>query len=398
MKIAIISPSILPVPAVKGGAIETLIQLFIDQNEIESNNLEIVVISAYDKRAANISKGYKKTSFQWITYHSAYYYTVNFVIRAIRKALNMNADTLDILLVKHAIRKQVFDKVIVEGNTLHAASLAKIVDKDKLYFHVHSNVINRDSKTNEDIIAGCNKIIVVSKFIKSMIMNATQATEGQIRVLMNCIDLSSFETSVSETKKDELRSRYSIRMSDIVILFAGRIVVEKGIVELIDALDELPKHYPFKLLVIGSFGSKFGGGDSDYSLRKRLDKISGSIREKIIYTGFIQNSEIHFFHCISDIAVVPSISEEGAGLVAIEAMASGLPLVVTNSGGMPEYVNDDCAIVINRDENLTRNLALSLEKLILDKELRHSMGVAGNKQAQQLSRNNYYEQFLDILS
>jgi glycosyltransferase involved in cell wall biosynthesis len=395
-KIAIIAPSNLPVPAVRGGAIETLIQSFIEQNEVENNDLEIVVYSAYDKDAENKANFFNKTTFFWIRYNSITYRVINFFIRAIRKLLSIDMHLFDTVLFKKDLKKKYFDKIIVEGNTAHALSLSSVIDNHKLYFHVHANLINKDSKTNRSIIAGCEKIIVVSRFIKRVIISVTQATENQIQVLMNCIDLSNFELSVNQSKKSELLTRYGICSNDIVLFFAGRIVVEKGIVELIEALKRLSRR-SFKLIVAGSFGSKFGNGDSEFLLRKRLDKISFSIRDKIIYAGYIKNSNIYLLHSICDIAVVPSIDEEAAGLVAIEAMASGLPLVVTNSGGLPEYVSDDCAIIVNRDENLINNLAHSIERLINDKKLRRSMGCAGKKRASQFSMSYYYNNFLKIL-
>lgn len=398
MRIAIISPSFLPVPALKGGAIETLIQLFIDQNELEYNDLTIHVISAYNKEAETLSKTYRKTDFFWIHYQSFRYKVINCLIRAIRRVFHFDLYYFSIYFIKKALMMQPFDKVIVEGSPRQVESILKLVDKEKIYFHVHANVFNKKTSVNKAIVEGCNKVIVVSNYIKKRVMIFSEAQDNQIEVLKNCIDLTSYEIPVNRDKQGVLRSQYGIQTSDVVIVFAGRVVADKGIIELIDALNYLPQQCPFKLLVIGSFGSKFGLGDSEPLLRKQLDRISCNTRKNIIYTGFVHNSEMHSFHSISDIAVVPSISEEAAGLVAIEAMASGLPLVITNSGGLPEYVNTNCAIILKRDEKLTINLAISLEKLITNRELRQAMGRAGKTLSKQYGRKIYYNKLIDILN
>lgn len=77
--------------------------------------------------------------------------------------------------------------------------------------------------------------------------------------------------------------------------------------------------------------------------------------------------------------VVPSIWQEGAGLVAVEGMAAGLPLIITQSGGMVEYVNSDAAIQVPIDKELPHNLALNIKLLANDKQKERRWDWQGGK-------------------
>ena len=100
---------------------------------------------------------------------------------------------------------------------------------------------------------------------------------------------------------------------------------------------------------------------------------------------------------MSDIAVVPSIWNEPAGLVVVEAMASGLPLIVTNSGGIPEYTNEESSIIIDNDNNIIGNIKAALEILIKDEKLRTKLANNGHIYAQQFNEKKYYDDFIKII-
>ena len=70
---------------------------------------------------------------------------------------------------------------------------------------------------------------------------------------------------------------------------------------------------------------------------------------------------MHYIYQLADISVIPSLCEDAAPLVAVEAMASGLPLIVTKSGGIPEYVSRKCALILEKDNQLIPNLQKSLK-------------------------------------
>jgi glycogen synthase len=117
----------------------------------------------------------------------------------------------------------------------------------------------------------------------------------------------------------------------IRLLFAGRIVPEKGIELLLDGLQRAEERAP------GSFSLSIAGfGPISYvdDLRRR----SNDRRMDVRWLGRLTREEIARAYAEHDIVVVPSVWEEPFGLVAIEAMASGLPVIATRSGGLPEII------------------------------------------------------------
>ena len=99
----------------------------------------------------------------------------------------------------------------------------------------------------------------------------------------------------------------------------------------------------------------------------------------------------------TDILVVPSTGEEAQGLVVLEGFASGLPVITTDSGGIPENISTDCAMMVKRDENFIKNLSFSIQDLLVSQEKRLLMGEAGLRHALNYSSISYYRNFVDIL-
>ena len=104
-----------------------------------------------------------------------------------------------------------------------------------------------------------------------------------------------------------------------------------------------------------------------------LRKIAKGLDDKVLFTGFVPHHQILEVYRLADIGVVPSIYDDPAPLVVIECMAAGLPLIVTDSGGIPEYVADECAIIIKREDDIVNGLKESLITLTENQELRETM-------------------------
>ena len=203
-----------------------------------------------------------------------------------------------------------------------------------------------------------------------------------------------FNKKNSDNENDILRQKYQIEKDDTVIMYIGRTIPKKGVKELILAFKQIKNIDKAKILIVGS--TSFGleqKTEYDYELQQ----ISEDIKDKIKFTGYIENNELYKIQNIADIAVVPSIWEEPFGLVVVENMAIGLPLVVTNMGGIPELVTEETAFVVENDENLISNFASKLDILIENTELRKKMGEAGRKRAELFSMENYLENFYNIM-
>ena len=210
----------------------------------------------------------------------------------------------------------------------------------------------------------------------------------------NCVDVSQFNKELWIKERCELRKEYGVNDDEVLIMFSGRLNAEKGIIELIKAF-RMVKNKNIKLLIVGSF---FYDTDMGSNQDKQINSLTKGIRDKMIFTGYIPYQKMPQIYASADFAVLPSMWEEPAGLTVIEAMSTGLPVITTNSGGIPEYVTCECAFLINRDKNICAAIANKIELLVTNKELRIKMGNKGRKNALKYNVENYYKNFVKIIS
>ena len=137
----------------------------------------------------------------------------------------------------------------------------------------------------------------------------------------------------------------------------------------------------------------------DFGLTKKaIEDIAETIKEKVVFTGFIVNEKVHELLDGMDIALNPSLYKEAALVSNVEYEAMRLPIITTNRGGIPEYVSEDCGYILDADKNLEDQILNALERLINDKELRERMGKSGLENAKKYYRDQYYNRFIDIIN
>lgn len=382
MNIILIMPNVFPVPAVKGGATETLMTNLLEENE-KSGKVNFTCISVYDEKAYELSKNFKYTKFIYIEEK--------------RDNLDLTFEKSDNNFKKYMdkvyenIKDLEFDFLIIEGGDITGYEyLLKRFPKEKCLVHIHGDALG-DNNINKDIYY---KFLAISKYTEKLIMSDNIIPKSQIELLYNSIKLEDFNKKISEDEKIVLRKKYGIEKDDVVIMFVGRTIRQKGVKELILAFKQLKNIDKSKILIVGSanYGAKVKT-DFDYE----LEEISKDIKEKIKFTGYVDNTELYKIQNISDIAVVPSMWEELFGLVVPENMASGLPLVVTKSGGIPEIVDNESAFVVEKNQDLIKNLSDKLDLLIENPDLRRKMGEAGRKRAELFGMDKYLDNFCEIM-
>ncbi|OXN01191.1 glycosyltransferase family 4 protein [Bifidobacterium vansinderenii] len=184
---------------------------------------------------------------------------------------------------------------------------------------------------------------------------------------------------------------HAIRHEDFVVMYCGRIMREKGILELLQAIEMINDPH-VKLMIIGS--SNFGPSERTPYVDK-VTALADRLGERVAYTGYVPNDRLYRYSKIADMQVVPSVWEEAAGLVGVEAMAAGFPLVVTCSGGIQEYVSSDCAITVDRDDHLISGLDQAITDLLNDPDKRASLSDAGAQRAPLFDTKSMYHRFVE---
>ena len=212
-------------------------------------------------------------------------------------------------------------------------------------------------------------------------------------VLRNCIDVKRFSNELNFDEKRKLKEKYGIKDNEKILLFTGRITPEKGVKELVESLKNV-SNQNYKLLILGSALNEL---KTKTKYQEEIENIVQTISSKVIFTGFIKYEEINKFYSIADIAVLPSIWDDPAPLTVIESLISGLPIITTNSGGIPEYATNGSAIIIERNKDLAENLSKNINLLLNDEAKLKEMSTSAKKVSKDLTLNNYYNNFIDIM-
>jgi spore coat protein SA len=409
MKLAIITSGYLPVPATRGGAVENLVENFIKENE-EENEIDITIFSIYEKSACEKAKLYNNAKVKFIK-PSKFVEILDKLIYSFAKNVLKKEKTMSyryicqriyfLNKVSKALKNDSYDKVLLENHATLFLSLKWRKNykkyKDRYYYHLHNEITN--DYGCKEIIKNCKKIICVSNYI----VKQTREYLGKIKqendnftVLKNCIDENEFINNITQKKINEIKNKYKIEENEKVLLFTGRLTKEKGIKELLLSIKNV-KNNNFKLLIVGSF---FFDTNIKNNFENELKAIIEEIKDKVVFTGYIQYNDIPNIYKLADIAVLPSIWEDPAPLTIIEALKAGLPIITTRSGGIPEYVNNECAIILEKDnkEQLIKQLSLNINELLSKDEKVNIMSKKCIEVSKELTLNNYYNNFLKELS
>ena len=387
--IGIIMGGVMPVPAVCGGAIETLITSIVKKYS-KKEGLRLTIFSVYHKEAIEAAKKYPDVRFVWTHTNTFWNLAKHAVFLAVRE---LTGKTIRVLQrhyneIAPVIQNEKFDLLIVEGGDDQAViDIAKGYQREQLVFHAHVHFIPK-----EKTVKGYGHMIGVSEFVVREYEKECNISVDT-HVLKNAIDMKKFNKTISKEERKKKRKKLGLQDDDFVVLYVGRLIQEKGILELIQSVLSInDKH--IKLLVVGS--ANLGKGVLS-SYERKVKKLAKENNERIILIGYINNEELYKYSLLADVQCVPSLCEEAAGLVVIEAMAEGIPTIVTNSGGMVEYINEDTTLVVER-ENIITNLKKEICYLKEHLGVRKQMSENSRMQSKKYDEAFYYKNFVETIN
>lgn len=192
----------------------------------------------------------------------------------------------------------------------------------------------------------------------------------------NSVDENLFKPMPGELKKRALRQKLYLPKEKIIVMFCGRLVVRKGLIFLLRAWKEVVnKSNEGILVLVGS------GRNQPDTVEEQLKKFvkENSLSDKVIFVGEKNKLEVIEYLQAADIFMHPSIHPEGRSLSVLEAMSSGLPVIVSNIGGLKEIVTDKVNGFLVEKEN-PKQLAQAINKLLHSELLRKKFGNEGRKE------------------
>ena len=400
-RVLIMTSGILPVPAVRGGAVEKLLTDIIDENEIK-RALDITLVTIADE---DIPKDrYHSTRLIQVKRTAA----CRFADRVVDKLQRMAHVKRAVRLFDKSLMKAVnaktdiseFDVVIVENMASSARDIVTAVQKSrskaKVFFHVHNNIdMYRAPADLKRLAEEGVTFISVSEYIKDEICRS--APGAKVSVLLNGLDTKLMDISL-RAKKDKLREKYCIPGTAKVVLYSGRIIAEKGVGELANAFVLHKKAKSASDLFLVLAGDTAG---ADGKITRYAEGVFDQLRnvpDDYKMLGKVPYAQIAEVYAMADVLAVPTLDNEPFGMVVLEGMAMGLPIITTGSGGIAEVLEDAAGSMKVSKDNILGDLTAALDKISdhgfddrLDEMGKHNLSVFHGKSG--VNKEEYYNRF-----
>jgi spore coat protein SA len=385
-KIVVISNDRLTITASLGGAVENLVNILVNKNE-SIGAFKFVLFSTYSKESEILSS--EKKEFIYINTDSLCYRLKKYCRFLFNRMTFFRIENQYLHEVKQKLQHiEDIDIILIENEPRYLLFLDDYYDK-KIILHLHNDYVTNNVKYNDEIFSKANLILTVSNYLKNKIIKYT-TVDLNVQVLHNGIDINRFSRIKKVDEIQNLKSIYKIHENDFVIAYAGRLQQDKGVELVIDSFINFNQLHESKLILIGA--SEFANKKSDLFAQRIFNKAKLN-SHNIIFTNYVEYSKIHLYFQLANVFVLPSLCEEAFGLTVLEALASSKPVIVTDAGGIPEVVSEDCSIILQRDDKLIDNLVKSLVNLYEDKNYRQSLSNNARIRSLMFTDNLFFENF-----
>ena len=226
------------------------------------------------------------------------------------------------------------------------------------------------------------QITCISEQCKRELIQHYQLSPGDIDVIYNGVDINLFTPQNKIAYRSTVRDKYAIAPDDVLVLFVGSGFKRKGLRHVINALSLINTSQKIKLLVVGK------GNVREY---QKFAREKGVV-DKLVFAGVCKH--IHEIYAGGDIFVFPS-EYDAFGTACLEAMASGLPVIVSKASGASEIVThgEDGFIVSHPID--AEEIANYMQPL-LKKEMREQMGSVARQKTERYSFQANVEKTLQI--
>jgi len=214
------------------------------------------------------------------------------------------------------------------------------------------------------------KVICCSNYMISHVQWAFGLPTDKLVMIPNGVDAEAY-AKVENSDLSSFRSKFALPEEKIV-LFVGRLVYEKGVQVLVNAITKVLEKVNAKFVIVGN----------GYMKEQLSNIIKGlGLSHKVLFTGFVDDETLRKLQKCADVSVVPSLFEP-FGIVALEAMAAKSPVVVSDTGGLSEIVEHGVTgvkVYVNNPESL----AWGITKVLLDENYANLIRTNAYKKVQE---------------
>ena len=238
----------------------------------------------------------------------------------------------------------------------------------------------RFRKYAEEAAEGAKRIITISNDNDELVREIFPSCAGRTVFMRNGYDPDRFYPE--PMTNEQIRNVFDIKLQERLVLFVGKLAHFKGVDVLLEAARLYEGEHPGKIVTIVA-----GDGELAAQLKNQAKEYK---LEGINFLGHLDISQLRGLYSSADVSVVPS-RREPFGLVAIEALACGAPVIATNQGGLPDIINDDVGALVDVDDAFGLSAAIQREIFRPDRKER------GQKAAKYAKENYTQDSLMDAL-
>ncbi|WP_368658882.1 glycosyltransferase family 4 protein [Metabacillus halosaccharovorans] len=353
MRIAFICTEKLPSPAIKGGAV----QIMLDGIIPFLTDHQVTIFSISDKSLPNNEK----------YAHLEYF-------RFPRETYMNN--------VAEEIKKHQFDVIHVFNRPSHIPIYKESSPNSSFVLSLHNDMFSQLKLTKEEglrAIECVDAITTVSNYIKQTIVKRYPQASNKVHVIYSGVDLQKYQSVYEKQGKiirKEVRKHYNL-LGKQVILFIGRLSKTKGPHLLINALDHLINKYPDIMLVI--VGGKWFSDNTVDDYVQSLFDLSSKFPSHVLFTKYVPAENIPEHLVMADVFVCSSQWHEPLARVHYEAMAAGIPIITTNRGGNGEVIHHGRNGLVINDYDNPKAFADAIDYILTNPSESKSLGLNGRE-------------------
>jgi glycosyltransferase involved in cell wall biosynthesis len=182
----------------------------------------------------------------------------------------------------------------------------------------------------EGMLERARKIIAVSQFTKWELTNYYKISPSKIRVIHNGVDTEKFQPAADKRKA---KLAFGLNPDDIAIVSVGRLYARKGLFTLIESIPAVVARFPKAKFIVS------GKGQSDEMAKLIAHAQRLEVRDNLVFTGYTPDKKLPMLYQAADVFAFSTFYEHHPFAV-LEAMATGLPVVTTTVGGIPETIQN----------------------------------------------------------
>ncbi len=289
--------------------------------------------------------------------------------------------------VARAVRSYSPNVIDVENRPQYVLTMKRLNPGKRVWLYLHSSTFIGAPYISPAMLHTClqaaDKIIVNSEFLRRVVMAKAPEVSSKLHVIYPGVDTSRFVSRYSAdgaAARERLRAKRGLSGKKVV-LFIGRLIPLKGVHHLLRVAPQLAKLHPDLVIVV--VGSPFYGSHRKTAYARKLEQMAKACPGHVRFVPYVPYHEVPGWMLVSDVAVVPSGAREAFGLVNVEAMSCGIPVVATRAGGMKEIIRHGSTGYLVNQNRIGTELKERLHHLLSNRSLREHMGRRSRERVEQ---------------